>query len=242
MEQPQPLQPQTATLAVLNPKAALWKMSLDELRDAMLRCLLQGSEGHYRIGELYNHVVDGRRAVNAGYRTTREYFRKHVRVLSHAALTRFGAVARHFSREVHAKYGMASLGALLEYNPEAFRYGGSSDPGSFPIHLPRRGGMQLTKPFADCTLEDLRQAVAAGRSGELSEEDQARVRRYRETLRQYLDENTHLPVKIEVNAWPWEVRLHVHNVLLKDLEPLTEALLRGLKTALPAAAGPAAVS
>lgn len=235
MEQPQPQQ--TATLAVLNPKAALWKMTLDEIRDAMLRCLLLGSEGHYRIGELYNHVVDGRRALRAGYRTTREYFRKHVRVLSHAALTRFGAVARHFTREVYAKYGMASLGALVEYCRLGTRYV-PGDPGDFPIQLPRRGGMQLTKPFADCTLEDLGQAVAARRSAELSEEDQVQVKRYRETLRQYLEENTHLPVKLEVNAWPWEVRLHVHNVLPKDLEPLTEALQRSLKSAPPRAATP----
>ena len=148
------------------PAPALWEMTLDQLRDAIIECLLQGPAGHYRIGKLYNHIVWNRRAVNAGYPTTREYFRRHVRVLSHASLTMFGAVARKFDQPTCEKYGMANLGALLEY--ERLRYGTvlyvPREPGNIPIEIPRREGLTLTKPFADCTPEDLRQAVRARRA------------------------------------------------------------------------------
>jgi hypothetical protein len=154
------------------PTPVLWEMTLDELRDAIIQCLLQGSAGHYRIGKLYNHIVLCRRAVDAGYPTTREYFRRHVRVLSHASLTMFGGVARKFNQAVCEKYGMANLGILLEY--ERLRYGSvlyvSREPGDIPVDIPRRGGLTLTKPFADCTLEDLRQAVQARRAPRRSPE------------------------------------------------------------------------
>jgi len=148
------------------PTPVLWELTLDELRDTLIQCLLQGTAGHYRIGKLYNHIVLCRRAVDAGYPTTREYFRRHVRVLSYRSLVMFGAVARKFDQAICEKYGMAQLGTLLEH--ERLRYGYypffSGDPGDRPIELPRRGGLTLTKPFADCTLEDLRQAVLARRA------------------------------------------------------------------------------
>jgi hypothetical protein len=148
------------------PTDVLRGMSLDQLRDAIIQCLLQGNAGHYRIGRLYNHIVENRRAVNAGYPTTREYFRRHVRVLSHASLTMFGAVERKFDQPTCEKYGVVNLGALLEY--ERLRYGTAlyvpREPGNLPIEIPRRGGLTLTKPFADCTPEDLRQAVRARRA------------------------------------------------------------------------------
>ncbi|HLL01835.1 MAG TPA: hypothetical protein VK539_14695 [Myxococcaceae bacterium] len=148
------------------PTPALWEMTLEELRDAILQCLLQGPAGHYRIGRLYNHIVLCRRAVNEGYPTTREYFRQHVRVLSYRSLVMFGAVARKFRREFCEKYGMVQLGLLLEH--ERLRYGHypyfPGDPGAVPVELPRRAGLTLTKPFADCTLEDLRQWVRARRA------------------------------------------------------------------------------
>ncbi|HEX8703202.1 MAG TPA: hypothetical protein VF815_30480 [Myxococcaceae bacterium] len=154
-------------LSVLPPPLpSLHKMTLDELRDAVIQCMLEGPAGHYRVGKIYNHIVKNRRAVYAGYPTTREYFRRHVRVLSHLSLTMYGAVARKFDQAVCEKYGMANLGALLEY--ERLRYGSvmyvPGEPGNMAIEIPRRGGLTLTKPFADCTPEDLRQAVRARRA------------------------------------------------------------------------------
>jgi len=150
-------------------------LTLDQLRDTIIQCLLQGSAGHYRIGRLYNHIVLCRRAVDEGYPTTREYFRRHVRVLSHRSLTVFGAVARTFDQAVCEKYGMANLGALLEYERSRWGHvlGVPREPGDVPIEIPRRGGLTLTKPFADCTAEDLRQAVRARRAPISSSGDRA---------------------------------------------------------------------
>ena len=143
-------------------------MTLEQCHDAILQSLMQGTAGHYRIGLLYNHIVENRLAVNQGYRTTREYFRRHVRVLSQPALTRYGEVARSFHLPVVEKYGMARLGALLEYLRLAHIWLwqiDQKDPGSTPIEVPRRGGLKLTKTFADCTVEEVRRRSRRGGPG-----------------------------------------------------------------------------
>ncbi|MDY7229996.1 hypothetical protein [Hyalangium rubrum] len=212
----------------------LHTMTLDQVRDTILQCLMRGPAGHYEIGEIYDHMVLYRRAVNEGYRTTREYFRQHVRVLSHATLVRFRAVSRTFSREVCEKYGMASLGALLEYWRVAVVPENRREPGDTPIQIPRRGGLTMTKPFADCTMEDLRQAILGERDrrSRTPQERYAQAfQRYCDTLRQYLAENTQNPVKLyaRTDRRGWSARLLLRDIRVEDMEQLTQALQRGLK-------------
>jgi hypothetical protein len=221
------------------PSTSLRELTLDQLRDTIVQCLLQGAAGHYRIGQIYNHMVDCRRAVNAGYRTTREYFRRHVRVLSQSNLTMFGAVVRRFSPEVCEKYGMASLGGLLEYQRLTQVRVDRAAPGDTPIEIPRKGGLLLTKPFGDCTLEDLRQAVLAQRA--ILREKQSRsqgpfIQAWCDVLQRYFAENAHGTVAIHprYDRWDgpdegWKLRVSLENIPLADLEDLTDALRRSLK-------------
>jgi hypothetical protein len=221
-------------------------MTLEQCHDAILQCLLQGTAGHYRIGLLYNHMVQHRLAVNRGYRTTREYFRRHVRVLSQATLTRYGAVANSFHLPVVEKYGMASLGALLEYLRLAHIWLWQIDgnePGPTPIELPRRGGLKLTKPFADCTAEDLRDAIQARRAwpghGPLEPEEEP-VQRYVQTLRRHFQDNTQFSPQIDVEVHNRRIHLRIRHLRVWELARLTEALEPTLKPAeLAVAATPA---
>ncbi len=217
-----------------------WTMTLEQAHDAILQCLMQGTAGHYRIGLLYNHIVANRLAVNRGYRTTRVYFRRHVRVLSQSTLTMYGAVAQSFHLPVAEKYGMASLGALLEYLRLAHIWLWKIDtdePGPTPIELPRRGGLKLTKPFSDCTAEDLRDAIQARRAwpghGPLEPEEKP-VERYVETLKQHFTENTQFPPKIDAQVHNRRLHLRIRHLRLWELGRLMEALRSILKPAEPA--------
>lgn len=217
-----------------------WSLTLEQARDQMLQGVLQGTPGHYRIGKLYNYVVEYRLAVDAGHRTTRAYFRHHVPVLSQARLTMYGAVARKFSLEVCEKYGMLSLGMLLEY--ERLAWNGRvnrAEPGPTPIEIPRKGGLKMTKPFSDCTEADLRLAVQGKRAwpGQgTRDEHEERVERYVELLRQHFEQNAHWAPRIDAEVHNRRVHLRVRHLRLADLETLTEALLRTLKPSEPALA------
>jgi hypothetical protein len=214
-----------------------WTMTLEQCHDSILQCLMQGTAGHYRIGLLYNHIVARRLAVNRGYRTTREYFRRHVRVLSQSTLTMYGAVAHSFHLPVAEKYGMASLGALLEYLRLAHLSLWDIDthePGPTPIELPRRGGLKLTKPFAECTAKDLRDAIQARRAwpghGPLEPEEEP-VQRYVQTLQRHFADNTRFPPQIDVQVHSRRVHLRIRRLRVWELARLTEALGPTLKHA-----------
>lgn len=218
------------------------RMTLEQCHDSILKALMQGTAGHYRIGQLYNLMVKNRLAVNRGYRTTREYFRRHVRVLSHRALTMYGAVAHAFELPVCEKYGMASLGALLEYMRLA-HIGiwliDRKEPGPTPIEIPRRGGLQIAKPFSDCTLEDLRTAIQGRRAwpghGKL-EPEEARVERYLDTLRRHFADNSRFPAKVDAEVNNRRVHVRIRHLRVWELEQLTEALKPTLKSSEPVAA------
>ncbi|HYH97202.1 hypothetical protein [Hyalangium sp.] len=210
-------------------------MTLEQAHDSILQSLMQGTAGHYRIGQLYNHIVAHRLAVNRGYGTTREYFRRHVRVLSHATLTMYGAVEHHFRLPVCEKYGMASLGALLEYLRLACIHIWNVDtdePGPTPIQIPRRGGLQLTKPFSDCTAEDLRQAVRGARSWPgkgTRERDEERVERYLEMVKRHFAQHARFRPEVLGHVHNLRFHLQIRHLRLVDLERLTEVLRRTLE-------------
>ena len=214
-----------------------WNMTLEQCQEALLQCLTQGVAGHYRIGLLYNHIVAHRLAVKRGYRTTRVYFRKHVRVLSQSTLTRYGAVAQSFSQAVCEKYGMEGLGALLEYQRLACVYlsrAEHAEPGGVPIEIPRREGLRITKPFADCTAEDLKEAVQARRAwpghGPLEAEGEP-LQRYIEMLGQHFKDNSRCPPTVDGQVHNRRAHLRIRHLRLWDLARLTEALKPTLKPA-----------
>ncbi|WP_224362557.1 hypothetical protein [Hyalangium versicolor] len=214
--------------------------TLEQCRDSILQCLMQGTAGHYRIGLLYNHIVAHRLALGR-CRTTRDYFRRHVRVLSHRTLTMYGAVANTFSLPVCEKYGMASLGSLLEYMRLAhiwIFHIDRKEPGPTPIEIPRRGGLQIAKPFSDCTAEDLRAAIQARRSwpgaGKL-EQEEGPVERYLDILRRHFNEHSRFPPRMDAQVNNRRVHLRIRHLRVWELEKLAEALRPTLKTPEPVA-------
>src|SRR5262245_47384277 len=90
-------------------------MTLDEVRLAMLELMAQENLNCYRIGQLYNHVVERKLAQLAGYKNAQDYFSKNLVDMAQSSLTLYGAVAHHFRQPLSRRFGMSCLYLLLSY-------------------------------------------------------------------------------------------------------------------------------
>lgn len=221
-----------------------YPMTLEQCHDGILKSLGKGTAGHYRIGMIYNRIVDNRLAVNRGYRTTREYFRHHVRVLSQSTLTRYGEVTRFFHLPVAEKYGMARLGMLMEYLRLA-HIGlwqiDRKEPGSTPIEVPRKGALKLTKAFADCTEQELREAILARRAwpghGPLEPEEEP-VQRYLEALGRHFRDHAQCHPDIDAEVHGRRLHVRIRHLRVWELPKLATALEPAVKESKPAVPAP----
>jgi hypothetical protein len=135
------------------------ELTLEQITTTMISLAQQGSIAAHQIGTLYNHVVDRKLAELAGHNSAREYFNKHVRALSQATLSLYGSVARTFSEELCAQYGMYRLRALLSYAEATGAVLG--DLGPMVIDVPQDDGKVLQKPFAECSVDEVERATRA---------------------------------------------------------------------------------
>ncbi|MFY0529790.1 hypothetical protein ACN28I_43710 [Archangium gephyra] len=82
-----------------NGSNTLPELTLEQVRDSILSYLEQGNAGHYSIGRLYNYTVDNKLAEKNQYDSAQQFFSQHIKTLSQATLSRYGAVAREFTEE-----------------------------------------------------------------------------------------------------------------------------------------------
>ena len=141
--------------------ALVGDLMLDQIKDTINGLVQQGNTGAHQIGVLYNHVVEKRLAITAGYKDTREYFSQHVKALSQATLSLYGRVANAFPEEVCTRYGPYKLRALLVYTEAVSATVGTGDPGESPIDVPGDDGTLVRKPFMDCSVDEIDRATKA---------------------------------------------------------------------------------
>ena len=141
--------------------ALVGDMTLDQIKDTINGLVQQGNTGAHQIGVLYNHVVEKRLAISAGYKDTREYFRQHVKALSQATLSLYGRVANAFGEEFCTVYGPYKLRALLVYTEAIGSTVETGDPGGTPIDVPREDGTMVPKSFAECSVDEIERATKA---------------------------------------------------------------------------------
>ena len=93
--------------------------TLEQLRGQMLHLLAEEHVNHYRMGQLYGHVVDNELAEKAGYKDAPTYFRQHLADLSPATLNTYRAVVKAFSEQVAVRFGVTCLYllALMDHVP-----------------------------------------------------------------------------------------------------------------------------
>lgn len=199
-------------------------LSLEQVQERVLKLVEQGHASAYQIGRLYNYVVDSKLAQTGGFKDALDFFRQRVKVLSQAALSRNGAVARMFPEEAALKYGVSNLYTLLTYVKLASLTVLYSEPGPTPVVVPQDDGPPVTRPFAECTVDDLQRAVKHKRTPPvpMPEEDVARVQRYRDSLMR------HFPEKLGIRV---DARSHLGELLI-TLRDIPEPQMKRLAAAL----------
>jgi len=175
-------------------------LTLAEMRERVLQVVAQGQADAYQLGWLYNYVVDRELAKTGPYKDAADFFKKEVKVISQSVLSTYGAVARAFIATAAVKYGVNNLYVLLTYEKLSGLQVDGTEPGPTPIQLPREDGSVEQKPFAQCTVEELRLAIKHLRAPPkpLPESAQARVEATRDALDRHLSTAQHIRVSARV--------------------------------------------
>ncbi|HEX8439460.1 hypothetical protein [Archangium sp.] len=204
-------------------------MTLDEATSTMNVLVQQGSTAAHQIGTLYNHIVSRKLAELAGYKTSRAYFNKHVKGLSQATLSAYGTVARQFPESVCTQYGMFNLRALISY-VEATGGAMGSDPGLLTIDVPQEDGKVVTKPFSDCSVEEVERATRAKKAPppvRVPVPDQARLLFFEDSL--FRNFNGVAQVRFSAHNEDGKTFLNLQNVPMQEVTRLIQALQEGLE-------------
>jgi hypothetical protein len=207
--------------------------TLEQVRDRMIAYLREGNAGHYNIGRLYNHAVSNLLAGKNGAKSAQEYFSQHIQELSQATLTRYGAVAREFSEDACRQHGVTKLATLRTYAKAAKIQLQAAELGSTPIDVPGKEGAVAQKPFAECSLEELRKATKHKQEPSQATEpasDTARVEFLRQCVSKHFAQGARVQLKTSVQDG--KTLLTIQGVPLNDLERLVEMLMDGLQPQL----------
>jgi hypothetical protein len=137
--------------------------TLAEARDLMLQATARHNAEQYRLGRLYNRVVDEGMAGARTEESAQRYLGPQIKALSPKVLRLYGRVARHFSESVCVKYGLRRLGLLLRYVEKFGVEWTQWEPGLTPIEVLRDDGTWVRKRFVDCDVAELRGALTRER-------------------------------------------------------------------------------
>jgi hypothetical protein len=210
-------------------------MSLQQNLELLRELVAQQHVNHFRIGQVYNHVVDNKLAEKQAQATSaQEWFSANVKTLAQSTLSLCGAVARAFTESACERYGVYNLQALLAY-AKACQFKPSADePGPTPIAVPQEGGSVLEKPFSECSMEELKLATKHKRGqvpAQPSPEDQVRIKAVHDSVAQFFTEESSR-TRVNSRVYLGTTYITVQDVPVKELERLVEALMEGLVSAI----------
>jgi hypothetical protein len=158
-------------------------LTREQVLDMMRELLAQETLNHFHVGLLYNYVVESDLVKGTEYKTALDFFCENIQEVSRSALASYGAVAREFSQEVCVRFGMTRLQLLLTYKKAAKIELNHDEPGGTFILVPGENNELTPMLFANCSVEDLRKALARLRSPTeqkpIPVEDRARYDQYR---------------------------------------------------------------
>lgn len=201
------------------------EMSLATEEAAILAITGDDDVEHHRVGVHYNNIVDNDLAPKAGYRTSRDYFASLVKKrkgLSQSTLSLYGAIARTFTEDQTAAFGVSILGKFLtymklaKYSPDFF--------SQSVVRVPRADGSFEEKPLRQCTDADMRAALRALRAPAhpLSEEDSAELDTYQAAVDEVLGADH--PSTIKAHSGNEETTVDFDGFPLKRLPAVFAAL------------------
>ncbi|MFP2929813.1 hypothetical protein ACLESO_32400 [Pyxidicoccus sp. 3LG] len=207
-----------------NITASTLELSLEQVHKRILKLVEQGHRNAYQVGRLYNYVVDSELAQKGGFKDAQDFFREKVKVLGQSVLSRNGAVARSFSEGTALKYGISNLYTLMTYARLAGLSLEHGEPGTTPVLVPQKDGTLLSKPFEECTVDELQGAVKHKRTPPvpLAEHDAARVQRYRDNLQRHFTGK--LSIRVDARNHMGELLITLRDIPEKEMRRLAAAL------------------
>jgi hypothetical protein len=213
---------------VINPNTGQ-SMTLEEAGTAFVALATAENVNHHQMGLLYNYVVDAQLAEHADQKSALDFFVSKVSDLSRATLVSYGAVARNFTEEITVQFGVTRLSLLLTYKEAAGLELNRNEPGSMLIEVPGDNNTVVSKPFSDCSVQDLRKALQRKRrptsSAPLPATALALVDQYRKAVTSQFP--AHAPVRVSVRNANGKAIISF-DVPLEQVDTLTEALINGL--------------
>ena len=211
-------------------------MTLEDVRVAFLALMQGENTNHHHMGQLYNYVVDTQLAELAHYKSALDFFILQVKDLSRATLASYGVVARNFTEGVAIQFGVTRLSLLVTYKEAANIPLNRDEPGGMMIDVPGDNNVVVSKPFSDCSVQDLRKALQLKRrptsSTPLPATALALVDQYRKTVTSHFP--AHAPVRVSVRNVSGKAIISF-DVPLEQVDTLTEALINGLPSVRSAA-------
>ena len=209
--------------------ALVGDMTLDQITSTINGLIQQGNTGAHQIGVLYNHVVEKRLAIIAGYKDTRDYFNQHVKALSQASLSLYGRVAQAFPEDYCTRYGPYKLRALLVYLDASGITLAEGDPAVIRIDVPGENDEVVRKPFAECSLDELERATRAKKAPPkvpVPIVDRARLLFIAESLNRNFTGVA--PVRMSSRSHEGQTLINLQDVPMTQLTRLMQALQEGM--------------
>ncbi|WP_224366803.1 hypothetical protein [Hyalangium versicolor] len=202
-------------------------MTLDQVGAAMVLLMAEENINHYRMGVLYNYAVDRKLAELAGYKNALDFFQQKLADLSQSALSMYGVVARDFSEETSRRFGVTCLSLLRTYKDLASIKVNHDQPGDTPIEVPDKKGVVTTKPFGQCSVDEMRRALQLKRkptsSQPLAEEHVAVADQVGKAVLERFEKGD--PVKVQLRNHQGEAILDFTGIPLSKRMKLAEALM-----------------
>jgi len=202
-------------------------LTRDQALDMMRELFAQANLNYFHVGLLYIYVVESDLLKGTEYKTALDFFCDNIQEVSRSALSTYGAVARDFSQEVCARFGITRLQLLITYKKAAKIELNHDEPGSTFILVPGENGDPVPKLFANCSVEELRKALAHLRSPTeskpISEEDRARYDQYRKGVTGRFPKGS--PVRVLMRNSEGKGFITFKDIPLSEVDKLVEALL-----------------
>jgi len=212
--------------------------TLEEARDLILHHTARMNAEQHRIGRLFIRMVAKKLTGDHHRSSAKDYLKPEIKELSPANLYTYSRVALRFTRKTCMKYGMRRLNYLLAYAKRFRVIWTQPDPGLTPIEIPGSDGTLRRKPFAECTREEMRQAMtreAPEAALKKAPKEPMPVPRADaeclQLLRDGLVRRLGLSSRTRLTAKVLDKRVHItlKNVSVADLDVLVGALLESLE-------------
>ncbi len=203
------------------------EMTLTEVHDEFCQLLQAENANHHRMGLLYNHVVKKRLAQKAKYKNALDYFAQNIQQVPRSTLLMYSAVAKAFSEQVTSQFGVTCLSMLLTYQAATQIQVNREAPGDTAIEVPGKDGTVTSKPFKECSSEELRLAIQLKRKSAsdqpLPPEVLALVEQYHDAVTDRFPDD--VPAQVNARDHKGMTLITFKDIPLTQLDGLAEILM-----------------